>query len=56
MSENSFYADENKILLKFFFLSHHKELSDVKKTYIHMSNGQKFELFGTFFISNFVLF
>ena len=46
-NSNLFWGDEKNWFQKFkkiIFSSHQNELSDVNKTYINISNGQKFEL------------
>ena len=44
MSDNLFFGDEKIFLaLKIFFSSPEYKLLDVNKTYIDISNGQKFE-------------
>ena len=49
MSDNSSFGDKKIIFRskKKIFLLPQNELSDVNKTYVHISNGQKFELLRT---------
>ena len=54
-NSNLFWGDEKnwfQKLKKIIFSSHQNELSDLNKTYIDISNGQKFELLAKYILEN----